>query len=145
MIVSVEAANKAWSWRTGAISKIHGTSRFGNLLVESENGDIWRICPEELAAKKLGPATELPGIERDADFVVDWNMEDLVRACEDLLGPQPRDRFIGFKQFPALGGAYHAENLMYVEPGQWIGFSGEVARQVDQLPDGTQVGLKWTD
>ena len=41
-----------------------------------------------------------------------------IRACEQLLGAQPTDRFIGFVEFPVLGGPYEAENLMYIEPDQ---------------------------
>ena len=78
-------------------------------------------------------------------FVADWNMADLVQACEQLLGEQPADKFIGFKEFPVLGGPHEAENLAYIEPDQWIGFSGKIAQQVDGLPDGTKVAIKWTD
>jgi hypothetical protein len=44
-----------------------------------------------------------------------------------------------------LGGAYALDNIGTIDRGELIAFSGDLAKQIDGLPDGTQIRLRITD
>ncbi len=51
----------------------------------------------------------------------------------------------GYRTLPVLGGAYDGDNRFPVSARSHVGFTGYVHNKIKDLPDGTQVKLKWTD
>jgi len=51
----------------------------------------------------------------------------------------------GYRVPPVLGGDYHGDNRVPISAREHLGFCGYIQNQIKELPDGTQVKLKWTD
>ncbi|TPW02128.1 MAG: hypothetical protein FD125_2229 [bacterium] len=138
----LEAVRNHWSWKGFEAVEILGFNSFGNLLVRSSSDQVWRIIPEELDARRVaGTLAEFESIRSDPEFLRDWDMAALLDVARTTLGPLSGGQFYCL-EFPAvLGGAYDASNLALIDSAELIESSGDMARQIDQLPDGTRVRL----
>jgi hypothetical protein len=119
---------------------------FGNVIVTDATGVVWRIRPEELSAGPIAAtADELDQVSADPGFRADWAMERLVDLARRHLGPPGEGRCYCLKIPGVLGGAYVPENLGTIELTELLEVSGDLARQIDNLPDGTEVRLRVKD
>jgi hypothetical protein len=145
--VSVVAEIKQW-WGWVGIDPVEvvAMNAFGNLLIRDTSGKIWRLCPEDLYCRVVaGNDVELGKLLQNADFAEDWEMRALVRRAHDKLGPLTESRRYHLKIPAPLGGAYDADNMSVVPIEDIISFSGHVANQIKDLPDGAQVRFKVVD
>ena len=104
---------------------------------------FWRICPEELSCDRIAAsADEYAELLRDEEFDVDWRMEALVDTAAEKLGPLAEGRCYCLKLPAVLGGAYDAANLGTNSLFELISFSGDMAEQIKDVPDGEAVTIK---
>lgn len=132
----------AWGWTGLAPEQIVGDNDFGNLMIKDRAGRYWRICPEDLYCKIVAnDRGELDALSRNRDFLHDWSMIALVQEAERALGAlRPGDKYC-LKIPGPLGGEYGGANLARIPLGELIATSGEIARQIADLPDGAEVQL----
>ncbi|WP_290697812.1 T6SS immunity protein Tdi1 domain-containing protein [Lacinutrix sp.] len=89
--------------------------------------------------------TEYEILKRDKGFVEDWEMKTLVSFSKDYLGELKENEKFCLKLAGVLGGRYEAENLGKISFIELISFSGNLARQIKDLPDGAKFELKIED
>jgi hypothetical protein len=115
-------------------------------MIKGQSGRYWRLCPEDLYCKVIANSrSELDALSQDQEFLHDWYMTELVRQARERLGPlQP-----GFKyclKIPGtLGGEYGGDNLATISLGGLVSAAGDIARQIEDLPDGAQIKLNVVD
>jgi hypothetical protein len=120
--------------------EIVGENDFGNLMIKDKDGKYWRLCPEGLSCKVVAQnRQELDVLSHNQEFLHDWYIKNLVAQAKDLLGPLPEGRKYCLKIPGVLGGEYGGSNLATVPLVELIRFSGDVAKQIKDLPDGAQV------
>ena len=72
-------------------------------------------------------------------------MSELVQQARERLGPL-RPGFKYCLKIPGtLGGEYGGDNLATISLGSLVLVSGEIAQQIEGLPDGAQVKLSIVD
>jgi hypothetical protein len=136
----------AWRWTGLDPSRIEAVNPFGNVIVRAVDGAFWRICPEALSCEVVArSAGEYAALWADGDFQVDWQMERLVHLARSKFGPPADGRCYCLKVPALLGGAYDADNLGVIDLEELIAFVGDIAEQIKDLPDGTQVTINLTD
>lgn len=140
----LQTIKDSWGWKISNPHRIVRSNAFGNLLVEDAKGEIYKITPEELSAVKIATsAKDLEFYFKDQEHLEDWEMARLAVLAENQYGKLENGECFGFKIWPALSGSYDIENIVkYKNMKDWIGASGDVARQTHDLPDGAQVELK---
>ncbi len=139
-ILEVLRAN--WSWALSDATRVLARNRFGNILAELGDGSIWRVCPEDLMASKVaGSEAEAAALWADREFQADWTADAWVEVAESTLGPLENGQCYGFKIWPVLGGAYEVENMAIKSILEWLAVSGDVGRQIKDLPPGAQIQL----
>lgn len=139
----LETINKEWEWLGISAVELIDENDFGNLIFRSDEGTYWRILPESPECIKIADnQNEFEKLRTDQDFQLDWQMETLVTAAKRKLGELEQGRKYGLKMPTILGGEYSEENLGTVSQIEQIGFSGDIARQIHDLPDGAKVKLK---
>ena len=139
----VQTVADAWSWIGLSPSAVLDSNAFGNLLVQAEDGRIWRICPEELSCQIVAESpAEYQELRVDPTFCLDWEAEKLVSAAEAILGSLPEGRCYCLKVPAPLGGAYETDNIGTDSLREIVSFSGEIARQIRDLPNGASIELK---
>lgn len=133
----------AWSWIGLHPRAIIADNDFGNIIVEDMQGRYWRICPEELSC------TAVSGTRADWDqlyalpaFQEDWAMLPLVSAAMARLGSLGQGRKYCLKIPAVLGGEYGGENLGTIDFRELISASGDMAKQIADVPDGSAVEIR---
>ncbi|MCK1402181.1 DUF1851 domain-containing protein [Bradyrhizobium sp. 4] len=136
----------AWGWRGGRPRAFVMQNEFGNVIFTDEDGQYWRICPEELTCEVVAINGENFARLQDTDeFLKDWTMRELVEQVRTTLGMPDAQRCYCLKIPATLGGAYALANIGTIDRAELISFSGHVAKQINDLPDGAQIRLKITD
>jgi hypothetical protein len=113
------------------------------LIFRSDDRTYWRILPESPECIKIADnQNEFDILKTDQDFQLDWQMKALVKAAKRKLGKLEQGRKYCLKIPAILSGEYSEENLETVSQIEQIGFSGNIARQIHNLPDGAKIELK---
>jgi len=143
----IQEIKNAWSWVGIEPISIVGENDFGNLMIEDSAGRYWRLCPEDVYCEVVATSREeLDKLSSNQEFLNDWYMESLVDQAKENLGPLDE----GYKYhlvIPGpLGGAYDISNIAKAPLLELIRFSGDIALQIKDLPDGaTNIELKVVD
>jgi type VI secretion system (T6SS) immunity protein Tdi1 len=142
MVELVDIVSRSWGF-TGLIAlRVLDVNAFGNLLVEDEDGRVWRICPEELSCEVAASSS------RDLEQITsseDWKMNGLVDVATAALGRPEAGRCFCLKVPGVLGGQYAAVNIGIISIAELIAFAGDVALKIKDLPDGAKIEFKIVD
>lgn len=136
----------AWGWVGIDPLEVVGENDFGNLIIQDVDGKYWRMCPEDVYCKIVANSRdELNRLSKDQDFLGDWYMTALVDQAKESVGPLTEGRKYCLVIPGVLGGAYDTSNIKSVPLVELIRLSGDIGRQIRDLPDGAQVDLKVVD
>jgi hypothetical protein len=139
----VEEIRQSWGWTGIDPAEVVGENQFGNLIVKDDDGRYWRLCPEDCYCKIIAEnRAELDALSIDQDFLQDWHMTALVSLATDKCGPLVDGRKYCLKIPGILGGTYGGENLATAPLVELVRFSGDIARQVEEIPDGSPIELR---
>ena len=142
----LEVVRSNWSWALSGATRVLAQNRFGNVLVELRDGSIWRVCPEDLIASRVAESeAKIAELWADQEFQTDWTVDGWIEAAEQTLGPLEEGQCYGFRIWPVLGGAYEVQNMAIKSVLEWLAVSGDVGRQVKDLPPGSQIRLDVRD
>ncbi len=142
----IDIVARKWSW-SGLIPKnIIDTNKFGNVVVEHQNGFVWRIVPEELSCEIIAKdVTEYEQIRTSEEFVADWNLPGLAKAAEAAYGPLAEEQVFYLVTPGILGGEYEVSNIKTLLLEELLSVSGDMAKQIKDMPDGGAVEIKVID
>lgn len=142
----LDTIKNAWGWVGLSPKQVVASNAFGNLLVEDESNRYWRICPEELLARVVAENEDEYGrLLGEPEFLEDWEMLRLVQIAHSLLGAPGAENCFCLKVPAVLGGDYDANNFGTISRDELISFSGDLAFQIKDLPDGAEVRLQIVD
>ena len=142
----LSAIKLSWTWVGIRPRKLCWVNKFGNIILQDEGGCYWLLRPEELSCEIIAwTEEEMAKLWKNADFILDWEMVALVEIAEEKLGANNTDRCFYFIRSPVLGGDYHVENMQTIPLLELIAFSGDMAEQIKDLPDGSQIKLVITE
>lgn len=142
----IQTIRDAWSWTGLDPQEVIATNQFGNLIIKAADGQYWRICPEEWSCERIAvDEEELANRWNDEEFRLDWEMARLVELAEQTCGPLTQGRCYCLKIASVIGGKYEAANIGTISLQELISFSGEMAYQIKDLPDGSQIELKFVN
>jgi hypothetical protein len=142
----IEEIKEAWGWIGIEPREIVGENAFGNLLIKDINGKYWRLCPEDVYCEVVANTdAEFEKLNKDEEFLLDWNMENLVNEARERLGSLNEGRKYCLKIPGILGGEYGGDNLATISFNELISFSGDLANQIKDLPNGAQIQFKFVD
>jgi len=137
---------ESWGWTGLDPAAVTATNAFGNVIVRATDGAYWRICPEELSCKIVArDDVEFDALWANETSQVDWRMTRLVEIAQATLGPVDADSCYCLKMPAALGGAYDAVNVGTITRRELLAFTGDVAEQLKDVPDGANIKFEWTD
>ncbi len=142
----IETLKAAWGWVGIKPVEVVAENEFGNLIIKDEQDQFWRLCPEEVYCKVIADSIyEYNKLIQDDDFLNDWNMTVMVNEAIEMLGPLEQ----GYKYYMVipgvLDGEYGGENFKTAPLIKIIEFSGNLGRQIKNMPDGAEIQLKVID
>jgi len=134
----------AWGWVGIDPQEIVVENEFGNLIVKDSKNRFWRLCPEDVYCEVVAESIEeYNTLIKDEEFLEDWFMSAMVEHAKNTLGKlEP-----GYKYYMVipgvLGGEYGGSNVKTAPLHEIIRFSGDLGRQIKDLPDDEQIEIKW--
>jgi hypothetical protein len=139
----LDTIREAWGWTGLDPVELVAFNPFGNLIVRANDGQYWRICPEEWSCDRIASdAAEFAVISNSDDFREDWEMTRLVELARQELGPPAAGECYCLKVAAVVGGAYEAKNLGTISLKELIAFSGDMAEQIKDVLDGGTIQFK---
>jgi hypothetical protein len=134
-----------WGWMLSGPIEVLETNNFGNAIFETGDGLIYRIIPEDLTCTEIAQTrNDLQSLQQSPKFIADWEMRRLVAEAEQIHGKLESGECYHLVIPSVLGGAYSCENIRRISMTEWLSASGDIARQIKDLPDGAEVRLKTT-
>jgi hypothetical protein len=138
----LQTIHKAWGWIGLDPAEILATNAFGNVIVRATDGSYWRVCPEGWSCEQVARnVDEFAAVSRDEEFRIDWDMEHLVDLARRKLGPLSEGWCYCLKLPAVIGGSYEAGNLGTNTLDELIRFSGDMAKQIKDVPDGGYIRI----
>lgn len=142
----IDDIREAWGWIGIDPKEVVAINPFGNLLIRDSADRYWRLCPEDVYCKVVADSTEeFSVLLDDEEFLLDWEMNELFEEARATVGPLKEGYRYCLKIPGILGGTYRGDNLASVPLSEMIGFSGSLAKQVKDLPDGAEIKLEFVD
>lgn len=138
----LQAVAKGWTWKLGNPVEVIATNRFGNAIVKNELGQYFRVMPEEWKCELVATsAADLQQKREQPKFIRDWEMLSLVARAEAAHGVL-KDGEVYYLVVPGvLGGKYAEDNIRKIGLVELLAYSGEMAQQIENVPDGAQVRI----
>ena len=138
----IEELRQSWGWVGIDPLEVVGENDFGNLIIKATDGRCWRLCPEDCyCAVIANNRAELDVLSSDQEFLQDWYMSALVSLANEKIGPLSDGMKYCLKIPGVLGGEYGGDNIATAPLVELVSLSGDIARQIDSLPDGAQIKL----
>jgi hypothetical protein len=142
----LETIKASWGWTGLNPASLMAINRFCNVIVEDAEGQLWRIKPEDVSCERIAKqASEFAMLLGDPEFREDWEMGNLVAASQQRWGVPGEGQGFQLVTPSILGGVYAVENVRIAAIDSILSVAGEIARQLQALPDGTKVKLIVTD
>ena len=137
---------ESWGWVGVNPTEIVAENEFGNLIIKDADNKFWRLCPEdvycEVVAESIDDYNELIN---DNDFLNDWNMTIMVNEAIEMLG-ELKEGYKYYMVVPGvLNGEYSGTNIQTAPFIDIIRISGNLGKQIKDLPDGAEVKLEVID
>ncbi len=142
----IDVISESWGWSGIKPEEIISDNAFGNLIIKDTRSMYWRICPEDVYCKIVAKNPEdLKALSADAEFLEDWNMEALLHQAQEALGDLSKGQKYCLVIPSVLGGQYDVSNIKIAPLREIIGVSGDIGKQITDLPDGSKIRLKVVD
>jgi hypothetical protein len=132
----------SWSWVGIEPKEIKLENDFGNLIIEDTKNRYWRLCPEELYCEIVAEnKSELEILINSNQFKEDWAMDFLIKELKKKYSSLESEKKFHMVISPILGGEYKLNNIKIINFKELIEFSGYLAQQINDLPEGSKIEL----
>jgi hypothetical protein len=132
-----------WRWLLGGRPRLAGWSSAGDLFVEGTEGQILMLDPGAGSTEVIADSfSELQSLLEDETRSSLLLQKAVVDAFEAVNGPLPEGRCLSFTTLPVFGGAYTVDNRYSLSIREHAEVTGDIHRQLRELPDGTTVRIK---
>jgi hypothetical protein len=139
---SAEDLLTQWRWLVGVGARLHGWSAAAVLFFTDDRGSVHRLDTSsgqiDIVADSMESFESMLAKVEEADQLL---LLPIV-AAEQVHGSLEEGQCIGFKTLPVFGGSYGVGNRFALSVTEHAAFTGDVHRQIRDLPDGAQIVLK---
>ena len=134
---------EAWGWIGMDPVEVVTENEFGNLILKDSNDKFWRLCPEDVYCEVIAESiTEYNELITDDEFLDDWFMSAMVEEAKKSLGTLEHGNKYHMVIPGILDGEYGGTNIKTAPFVEIIKFSGDLGKQIKDLPDGAKIELK---
>jgi hypothetical protein len=144
--VSVDRLTEHWTWLIGTDKTPIMVSAIGDMFLQGHNKKIYWLDvgggEHKLIAERIQDFEEkLKNIEQ----VNEWFMIDLTTELRLSDKQLNEGQLYSYKKLPILGGDYTADNFAPLDIEEHFRYTGDIHKQIKDLPDGTKVEIKIVD
>jgi len=136
---------ESWYWLIGTDKKPILMSSIGDLFLADKNGACyWLNVGEGIFEKVAENIEQFKAKLKDNEQVDEWFLIGLVEELKQSGLELTDNHLYGYKKLPVLGGEYKPENFELTDIEVHFELSGQIHKQIKDLPDGTKVNIKTT-
>ena len=135
---ALDALRDGWGWTEIDFAEIHAVSPMGHLLLSDTDGCFHYFDPDLQTIEALGSEQAARAHFAKEDTRTIWQALPLVEAARERLGDCPEGSIYTLTPLALLEGNYSHDNLWVCPLEELIRFTGGIARQLKDLPDGAQ-------
>lgn len=136
------AVNEGWSWAGLEATTIHATSRMGHMLLSDKDGCFYYLDIDGMRLLRLGDqAAAKAHFDKDETREI-WQATALVEGARQRLGEPPEGSVFTLSPRNWIDGKYSVENMVILPLVEIAHLSGDIARQLKDLPDGAKVRIE---
>jgi hypothetical protein len=137
---------ESWSWLIGLNKKPILISSIGDLFLEDEEGFCyWLNVGEGIIEKVADNLNEFNTKLKNEEFVDEWFLIELIAELKRSGLELTEKKLFGYKTLPILGGEYKPENFELTDIEVHFELSGQIHKQIKDLPNGTKIEIKVTE
>lgn len=142
MSAVLHALNEGWNWCSLRATEIHDISRMGHMLISDEEGCFHYVDTDGMRLIALGDRSAA-----EAHFAKDeireiWEATALVEGAGERLGQPPEGSVFTLSPRHWIDGQYSVDNMVILPLVEIAFLSGDLARQLRDLPDGAQIQIE---
>ena len=141
----LDALRDGWAWTEINFAEVHAVSRMGHLLFSDADGCFHYLDPELRTIEVLGDEQAARAYFDKEETRKVWQAIPLVEAARERLGECPEGSVYTLKPLALLEEDYAHENLCILPLKELISWTGDVTRQLKDLPDGSQYRIQIVD
>jgi len=134
---------ESWHWLIGSDKKPILMSSIGDLFLTDNKGFCyWLNVGEGIFTKVTNTVDEFKLKLKDNKQIDEWFLIGLVEDLKKKGLHLTQNHLYGYKILPILGGKYEPENFELTDIEVHFELSGQIHKQIKDLPDGTKVNVK---
>ena len=138
--INLKILLESWEWLIGNDKKIILISTIGDAFLEDSNGICyWLNVGEGIFEKVAENITEFETKLTNNEIVEDWFLVELVEELKKSGIKLTENNIYSYKTFPILGGEYLPENFEITDIEVHFEISGQIYKQVKDLPVRTKI------
>ena len=141
----LHAINSGWGWTGTTITKVHDISPMGHMILSDGDGQFHYLDTDGMELSILGDKAAVAARMAEADFQELWSGGALVESARARLGEPPEGSVFTLSPIKWIEGDYSDENMVILPLAEIAFLSGDLARQLEDLPDGASVKMKVVD
>jgi hypothetical protein len=140
--VDLDDICSCWQWRLNDMKAIVLITCLGDLFFIGNDESIYRLqtdgCEFTKVAANFNQFEQLINDEKFDEWLLPQLVEQLIEAGKAL----KENEVYSYKKMPVIGGEYSVENIEPTDMSVHFAFCGQICEQIEDLPDGTKVGIK---
>lgn len=144
--VDIDDLCECWMWLIPDLKQVLMISKMGDMFVMQKDGCIYWLATDTGNLTKIAnDYKEFEQLLLEEDNLDNWFLPLLIEQLNSagmLLGP---NQVYGFKLMPVMGGDYAVDNMEPTDLSVHFTITGQICRQIKNLPDGTKVKIKIVD
>jgi hypothetical protein len=131
---------ESWNWLIGNDKTPILVSSIGDIFLEDKNEKCyWLNVGEGIIEKVAENKTEFKEKLNNNEIVSEWFLVELVAELKKAGIELTENNLYGYKKLPVLGGEYEPENFELTDIEVHFELSGQIHKQIKDLPNGTKI------
>jgi hypothetical protein len=135
-----------WTWLIGRDKKVLLVSAIGDMFLTDKGKRVYWL--DVGGGEFTLVADTIEDFEeklRNVEQVNEWFMLDLATELRHSDNKLKDGQLYSYKMLPIIGGDYATDNFAPLAIVEHFGYTGDIHKQIKDLPDGTKVEIKIVD
>jgi hypothetical protein len=135
-----------WTWLIGKGKKVLLVSTIGDMFLTDSNKRVYWLDVGGGEFKLIADTIEdFDEKLKNVDQLNEWFMIDLATELRNSDNKLKDGQLFSYKKLPIIGGDYTVNNFAPLDILEHFAYTGDLHKQIKDLPDGTKVKIKILD
>lgn len=144
--IDTDKIKECWTWLLKKPNKILLVSKIGDMFLEEGDGAVYWLAADSGELSKIAQdITEFELLLNDDENIDNWFLPKLIELLNNNGIVLNSGQVYHYKKLPVLGGEYVVDNIESVDIYIHFVLTGEMHRQIQELPKGTKVTITITE